>query len=72
MPVFIKVDDPKTAHELLQSLKSQISEAKGTLARIDKVSKEESSKINECEKKFSSISDRIDSTKGSLSEPERI
>ena len=60
MPVFVKINTPDEAKEIMDSLREAIIQTRTTLNRIKELSENESDKIEDWKANFELVNERVD------------
>ncbi|MFH1682258.1 MAG: hypothetical protein ABIA37_00525 [Candidatus Woesearchaeota archaeon] len=72
MPVFVKVEEYEDVMRTVNSLKSKIESAKGTLLKINQLKSEEDSQLETWHTALAEIEDRLHAISQLLHEPEQF
>ncbi|MBR9683613.1 hypothetical protein GOV03_03665 [Candidatus Woesearchaeota archaeon] len=72
MPVFVKIEEYKSAVDALSTLKTKIETAKMTLAKINQLKQEEDSQLQSWQTALAEIETRLGAMSQFLHEPEQF
>jgi len=72
MPVFVKIAEPDSVHELIESLREKVGVARSTLDKLKQLSDLEATKVHEWKTNFKDINKKLGIVHHELHEPQGL